>query len=61
MEFAEAAHLMPLDALDKPNSATRFQDGVSLVARLGTDEYVVGTSRGVFKAGSVWRKAMESK
>ena len=42
IEFGESIHFMPLNALDKPNIDSRFQDGIWLGVRLGTDEYLVG-------------------
>ena len=61
IEFGESIHFMPLNALDKPNIDSRFQDGIWLGVRLGTDEYLVGTSNGVFKARSIRRKIIEHR
>ena len=61
MEFGEAVHFLPLDIKEHPNSDARFQDGIWLGVRLGTEEYLIGTPTGVFKARSVRRKPIESR
>ena len=61
LEFGEAVHFMPLDALKQPNPDARCMDGIWLALRLGTEEYLVGTKEGVFKARTVRRKPPESR
>ena len=61
LEFGESVHFMALNALDKPNADMRYQDGIYLGIRLGSDEYLVGTAGGVFKARSIRRKPMEHR
>ena len=61
LEFGETVHFMPLDALDKPNTDSRYIDGVWLGLRMGTEEYLVGNKDGVFKARTVRRKPPESR
>ena len=61
LEFGEAVHFLPLDIKDRPNADARFQDGIWLGIRLGTEEHVVGNASGVFKARSIRRKPSESR
>ena len=49
LEFGEAVHVMPLDALDQPNVEARYVDGVWLGLRMGTKVYRLGNKEGVFK------------
>ena len=61
MEFGESVHFLPLDISNRPNADARFQDGIWLGVRLGTEEYLVGTSSGILKVRSVKRKPIESR
>ena len=49
---------MPLDAMDEPNGDPRYIDGICLGLRMGTEEYPVGNSNGVFKTRLVRRKPL---
>ena len=61
LEFGESVHFLPLDIKERPNSDPRFQDGIWLGIRLGSEEYLIGTPSGVFKARSIRRKPLESR
>ena len=49
MEFGKSVHFLPLNVSDQPNVDARFHDGVWLGIRLASEEYVVGTSAGIFE------------
>ena len=61
IEFGEAVHFLPLDIKDHPNVDARFQDGIWLGVQLGTEEHVIGTPTGIFKARSIRRKPADSR
>ena len=54
-------HFLPLNVSDQPNVDARFHDCVWLGIRLASEEYVVGTSTGIFEVRTVRRKPFESR
>ena len=60
IEFGESIHVMPRNALDKPNLDSRFHDGIWLGVKLGTDEYLVGTSNSAFKANTFGEETLST-
>ena len=60
-EFGESILYMPADALDQPNMQPRWLHGLWLGLRPESDEVLVGTTEGVFKARSIKRKPYETR
>ena len=54
-------HFLPLNVGDQRNVDAIIHDGVWLGIRLASEEYVVGTSTGIFKVRTVRRKPFESR